>query len=461
MAKNTVHESALHQSFLKQIGFKGLERFISSITFLESNATQEYLALSISIKPIDLLAVIEQDSNKNEFQYYWEKPTDNFSMIASGEMERITSHGEHRFRNSSIKGKEILSRVHHLSGVNHQNAVVHLFGGFSFFDENESTTWDSFQSSSFTLPKWMIIKEGNCCIFTFILDIDKNSTLNEIKSKIYATLNKLDHITVAEKYALSPEIDKNFKLEVPGLDSKEHLKWIYTIEKAKKAISNGEFDKVVLARQLKIKLQQKIKDTHILNRLRFQYPDCFSFLIRHNSESSFIGCTPERLASFNSKFVLTEGLAGSISRGKTATEDAILENNLLHSQKDLREHNIVLEAIEENLGHYSDKVQHPPIPSVKKLSNVQHLYTPITATIKEGVSRTEVLRTLHPTPAVGGFPRDKAVSFIQEHEDFNRGWYASPIGWINAHGNGEFIVAIRSGLIQNDEVRFFCRMWYC
>lgn len=454
MSKNSVQESVLNSCFTQQIGLKRLDAFLSGISFNDT-MLQEYLALSISVPSVDLLAVIEQDKYKDGFQYYWEKPNDEFSIAASGELERITSKGESRFKDSSSRGKEVLSRVHHFSGIKHQNAVVHLFGGFSFFDENDSTTWDSFQSSSFTLPEWMIIKEGSSCILTFLIKLDRECSLDENYSSIQKRLFALEHITSAEQYSLSTEVDKEFKLDVPGNDSKEYYKWIETIRKAKKAIQKEEFEKVVLARQLTIKLNQKIKDTHILNRLRFQYPDCYSFLIRQNAESSFIGSTPERLASFNSKFVLTEGLAGSTSRGKTASEDAILEYNLLHSSKDLHEHEIVLDAIEENLEYYSDHVQHPRSPMVKKLSNVQHLYTPITAKIRNGVSRTEVLKTLHPTPAVGGFPREEAVSFIKQNEDFNRGWYASPIGWINAHGNGEFIVAIRSGLIKNEEVRFF------
>ena len=178
-------------------------------------------------------------------------------------------------------------------------------------------------------------------------------------------------------------------------------------------------------------------------------------MIRHNDTASFIGCTPERLASFQSNFILTEGLAGSISRGDTASEDVMLENDLLRSSKDLHEHKIVLSAIEQQLAPFSSNITHPTKPSVKKLSNVQHLYTPITASILEGVSKTELLKKLHPTPAVGGFPRAEAVKFIQQHEDFDRGWYAAPIGWINTSGNGEFAVAIRSGLIMKNQVRFF------
>ncbi len=454
MPYNSTTESALFTSFKQQIADKELEDFLSGIA-PDNRTLPKYLAFSISISSVDPLAVVEQDHLKDSFQYYWEKPVDDFAIAASGELERVTAHGESRFRDSSTKGKEVLSRVHHVSGINHQNAVVHLFGGFSFFDENDSDFWSSFDSSSFTLPEWMIIKEGKCCILTFLIEYDAEASNEELEIAIQNKLSELDHITKADQYSLSPVLDKNFSIENPGADSKEYLQWIENIKKAKSAIEEGRFEKVVLARQLNIKLDQKIKDTYILNRLRFQYPDCYSFLIRQDGESSFIGCTPERLASFNSKFVLTEGLAGSTSRGKTASEDAVLEYNLLHSSKDLHEHEIVLEAIEENLGHYSDNVQHPREPQIKKLSNVQHLYTPITATIKKGVSRTEVLKTLHPTPAVGGFPKDKAVKFIREHEDFKRGWYAAPIGWINAHGNGEFIVAIRSGLIKNDEVRFF------
>jgi menaquinone-specific isochorismate synthase len=455
MADTRVQESELYSAFLDQIGVAELRDFLNHSRIHRVEEKASYLAISLSIPSVDLLAVIEQDQNRDSFQYYWEKPVDDFAMAASGQLERITPDGPSRFRDSSTLGKEILSRVIHVSGVKHQNAVVHLFGGFSFFDENQSPVWDAYRSASFTLPEWMIIKEGKGAVLTFLVELNPDEDFEELLGQIEERISELQHITAAEQYSLTDKSLKNLDISVPNGTSAEHERWINTIEKATNKIKSHAFDKVVLARELRLELDQPVKDTHILNRLRAQYPDCYSFLIRQDGESSFIGCTPERLASFNSKFVLTEGLAGSTSRGKTASEDAVLEFNLLHSSKDLREHEIVLDAIEENLVHYSDEVRHPKAPRVKKLSNVQHLYTPITAKIREGVSRTEVLKTLHPTPAVGGFPRDKAVEFIKEHEDFERGWYASPVGWINAHGNGEFIVAIRSGLIRNNEVRFF------
>ena len=454
MSETEAREQKLTSHFADQVDLYALQSYVNKL-LVKTSDKPSYLAISLSIPLVDVLAVIEQDSERAVFRYYWEKPVDDFAMAAGGELERLTTKGSKRFRTSSRNGKELLSRVHHFKSVNHSNAVVHLFGGFSFFDESNSENWKSFDSASFTLPEWMIIKEGKSCILTFITPLNPEESFDALVYRLEDQLADLEHICNAEDYTLSNKKAEKLDLKVPDKNSAEHLHWISSVEKARRQIQDQKFEKVVLARQLAIGLNEEISGTHILNRLRNQYPDCYSFLISHDSEQCFIGCTPERLATFNSRFVLTEGLAGSTSRGKTATEDAVLEHELLNNQKELKEHTIVRDVIEENLNEYSFEVTHPTEPSVKKLSNVQHLYTPITARIRDGVSRTEVLRTLHPTPAVGGYPREKAVAFIRETEDFDRGWYASPVGWINAHGNGEFVVAIRCGLIKKDEVRFF------
>ncbi len=451
MPKSLIHENYLIKAFHQQIDEKSLDNHI--ITALETD--KEFLAFSFSISDIDVLAVLEQIKSNDDFQFYWEQPTSEFSIAASGELIRITNQGETRYRESSTRGKELLAKVHHLKGINHQNAEVHLFGGFSFFDQNTSEIWKDFDASSFTLPKWMIIREGKCTILTIVIPVESNDLKAELINSIYDLLAELDPICNAIDYELDEELNIKTDIQLNQVSDFDLLHWKETVNRAKDSIIEGEFEKVVLARELIIEIPRRINDTHILHKLRRQYPDCYSFLIKHNHKSSFIGCTPERLASFRANYILTEGLAGSISRGRTASEDVVLENSLLNSDKDRHEHEIVLEDISERLEPFSKTIKHPEQPSVKKLSNVQHLYTPITATIKEGVSRTEVLKNLHPTPAVGGYPRKAAVRFIRKHEDFDRGWYASPIGWINTSGNGEFAVAIRSGLIMDKEVRFF------
>ncbi len=451
MHQQTLQQNPLITAFQTQIEERQLDDHLLTAIELE----KKFFSVSFSIDSVDVLAALEQVKNDNDFQYYWEKPSSEFSISAAGSLARITNSGENRFRESSKQGKKLLNTVYHVKGLNHTNAEVHLFGGFSFFDESTSKIWQDFNASSFTLPTWMIIREGKCTILTVTFAITDNDQPTNLKSKLFQLFEDLAPICNVDEYVILEQPTTTSSITVKQQSDFDLIHWIETVKRAKKCIKENTFEKVVLARELVIQLPESISETQVLHILRKQYPDCYSFLIRHSDRSCFVGSTPERLASFQGDFILTEGLAGSASRGSSASEDVVFENNLMNSAKDRHEHEIVLDAIEERLTPFSKKINQPKQPSVKKLSNVQHLFTPITATIKEGVSRTEVLKNLHPTPAVGGFPREQAVKFIKQHEDFDRGWYAGPIGWINTSGNGEFAVAIRSGLFLQNEVRFF------
>lgn len=419
----------------------------------QANSLPTYVSVTLNAQPLDALALLEQVKNKNTFRYYWEKPNDDFSMVAGGEHERLRHAGKNRYKEASEHGKELLERVFHYSEIDHSKACVHLLGGFSFFEESESELWKSFGTSSFTLPKWHVLKDGKLCLATSTVCIEPESSLHSILSEIVEQFANITLKHESEDLLNGFHHDLSYEQVENGEVAKKD--WLNKIETAVDLIKEGVFKKIVLARKLHIKATEYISDTCLLNQLRQQYPDCYSFLIGFDDSASFIGATPERLASFKHTRILTEGLAGSISRGKTASEDAFLEHSLLNSKKDLNEHAFVVEAIEASLTPFSDNIDHPISPNVKKLSNVQHLHTPMTAHITEETSRTEILKNLHPTPAVGGFPKEKAVPFISKLENFDRGWYAGPIGWINASGEGEFAVAIRSGLIQKKEAHFF------
>jgi menaquinone-specific isochorismate synthase len=451
-SENPVLDDKVKTCFQEQISELALTKAVEFVS--ESTNNYKYLSFSIEIPKVDALAVLEQFT-ESTFQYYWEKPASGFSIAAGGSLQRIQTTGKERFREASDAGKELLSTVYHLTKLKHPHASVHLLGGFSFFDHNIGKAWRNFGAGSFNLPEWILVKQNDRTILTITKKVSKSSDIADVIDGFISTLDHLNTICDAGTYLIDDNETHPTKVETPGLESIEYKKWTNAVESATDLIKQGAFKKIVLARELNVKLKYPVSGTRLLNYLRKQYPDCYSFLISHDGESAFVGSTPERLASFHDREVLTEGLAGSISRGKTASEDAVLEYQLLHSQKDLSEHAFVLDAIEENLQRYSDIYEHPEAPGIKKLSNVQHLYTPVHAKIKEGVSRTEVLSKLHPTPAVGGYPRDAAMPYINKLEHFDRGWYAGPIGWINALGQGEFVVAIRSGLIKNNEVRFF------
>jgi menaquinone-specific isochorismate synthase len=154
-------------------------------------------------------------------------------------------------------------------------------------------------------------------------------------------------------------------------------------------------------------------------------------------------------------WLTTEALAGSVRRGTSASEDAALGGALLGDEKELREHRLVIASIERRLAPLGIEPAHPAKPTLLRLANVQHLHTPVQAALPAGVRLLDALARLHPTPAVGGTPREAAVPCIRALEGFPRGLYAGALGWIDAHGGGEFFVGLRSALIDGATARVY------
>jgi menaquinone-specific isochorismate synthase len=227
------------------------------------------------------------------------------------------------------------------------------------------------------------------------------------------------------------------------------------VTRALERIEAGEFKKIVLARVQDLAADQPLHPLRMLNGLRQRFPDCYSFSFAQGGGPSFIGASPERLVRVSKGMLETEALAGSIRRGASASEDASLSSALLHSEKDLREHRDVLDDIVARLTPLGIAPQHPTQPQIRRLANVQHLDTPVHATLPDGVHVLDVLAAMHPTPAVGGTPRETAVKQIRDLEGFPRGLYAGALGWLNAWGGGEFFVGIRSALVEGSRARVF------
>src|SRR5699024_10102249 len=123
-------------------------------------------------------------------------------------------------------------------------------------------------------------------------------------------------------------------------------------------------------------------------------------------------------------------LAGTAPRGKTRKDDEKLADELLHDEKNLEEHAYVVQMIKDSIEQYCEDIDIPEEPVIYPLRNLQHLYTPVKANLKNGHSVFDIVKKLHPTPALGGLPRDKALQFIRNEEYLDRGWYGAPIGWL-------------------------------
>jgi isochorismate synthase len=210
---------------------------------------------------------------------------------------------------------------------------------------------------------------------------------------------------------------------------------------------------VVLARARRAAAPHALDAAAALRHLRAAYPECHIFGC-WRGDAAFVGASPERLVKVAGRDVQASSLAGSAPRGATEAEDARLAAGLLTSSKDQAEHAVVRDTLAAALDELCDDVIAPEQPSLFTLPQVHHLHTAVRARLRAGRTLLELVARLHPTPAVGGAPREAALTFIREHERLDRGWYAAPIGWIGRDG-GELAVALRSAVIRRDEAWLF------
>ena len=192
----------------------------------------------------------------------------------------------------------------------------------------------------------------------------------------------------------------------------------------------------------------------ILGVLRQEFPSCYVFAVGRG-DATFLAASPELLVRREGQRASTVALAGSTGRSADPAVDDHLGERLLRSEKNLEENAIVARAITRLLRPHAVWVTAAPEPALVQVANIQHLATPIRAQLSSPWPAVDLAGLLHPTPAVGGDPRDRATELIPALEGFDRGWYAGPVGWIDQAGDGEFCVALRCALLRGPAARLF------
>ncbi len=231
-------------------------------------------------------------------------------------------------------------------------------------------------------------------------------------------------------------------------------RWRELVQGVVDAITAGEVDKLVLARCQQLEAEHPFNVHAALRRLKSGYGDCTVFAIDRGG-SCFIGATPELLVTQREGIVRTAAVAGSAARAADSVRDAELSVGLLADSKEQHEHALVVRALEDGLRPLCTELHADSAPSLLRLANVQHLHTKLTGVLGGATTALDVALRLHPTPAVGGFPRERAQRLLRRAEPFDRGWFGGPLGWMDARGDGEFVVAIRSALIEGTRARLY------
>jgi menaquinone-specific isochorismate synthase len=264
--------------------------------------------------------------------------------------------------------------------------------------------------------------------------------------------------TIGAMGAPTPEITSTAVAPRPGwaadariTSSRDPADWQAAVVTARDKIRAGALDKVVLAREVRIEMSEEIDVVGVLARLRSSFPSSFVY-----SVDGMIGASPELLVSRSGDVVRSHPLAGTAPRSGDPAVDARIANALVASTKDQLEHRLTIDMVHDTLLPWCSYLDEEAEPSIVAVANVQHLGTLVEGRLSKPLpSVLDLVRALHPTPAVGGHPRADALALIDELEELDRGRYAGAVGWVDADGNGRWAVALRCAQISGSSARLY------
>lgn len=381
---------------------------------------------------------------------FWKEPSGQTIFAGLGICKTIQSskNSAERYKEVHDEWNQILKEAIIIKDKDMIGTGPMMFGGFSFDPLKEQTAlWSNYAEALFHVPKFLLsIIDGEAFLTTNIICTENDNpamvdTVLEERNRLLKMAEKKPGIThslvkIGEREVVDPDV------------------WKESVRNLVSDLINADLKKVVLARELRLTFQGKVKIEGVLQHLLQEQRDSFTFAFESNGDC-FLGASPERLVKKEGKNMFSTCLAGSIARGKTKEEDEKLGSTLLNDDKNLIEHQYVVDMIKEAMEKVCLELDLPSKPTLMKMRDIQHLYTPVVGIAKSDSSLLQVVDSLHPTPALGGLPQRAAVEKIREIEELDRGYYAAPIGWLDYAGNGEFAVAIRSALIQGAEASLF------
>jgi menaquinone-specific isochorismate synthase len=332
------------------------------------------------------------------------------------------------------------------------DARPRLIGGAAFAPgAADRAPWAGFGDAWFVLPRWTYVSGGARA--HLVLAVDARDAAHATRW----------HDELARHHAAFATRTGRSQPAQPALVELQRAsaeQWRDQVVAITDAIADGTCSKIVAARTATIALAGAVRAADLLAALDHRHSDCVRVLIQPPGAGALIAATPERLVRRDGELVWCDALAGTRAlppEPSAAARDRIVAEasaELLASAKDRREQDLVVEAIHAALAECAD-VEAPVVPEIRVLRHVVHLHTPFRARLREPRHILELVARLHPTPAVGGTPRDIAVDWIRSREPVARGWYAAPVGWFDLDGNGELAVALRSGVLAGNRAHLW------
>ncbi|HUF10597.1 MAG TPA: isochorismate synthase [Rhodothermales bacterium] len=371
-----------------------------------------------------------------DVRIYWAGRNDGLEVAGVGCADSVS-------KEAPIDYNAVLQRLR--SAIGSGPGDLRYFGGIRFDRYHDvSPEWAPYSAYRFWLPRFELQREGDVtrliCNLAFPEDGDRIAEIQDDLSEL------------STKPPGSPDTAVDLPLSRQDLPDRDQ--WESSIDWALKAFEEQQMEKIVLARKTILSFSRRLDPVMLLDRVRSITNDCYHFLFQPVKGTAFIGATPERLLSRSGRYIATEAVAGTRPRGDSGVTDAALIEQLLESEKDRREHAYVRQSVAAALAPLCTSFQQDEEVSVMRLARRMHLFASMWGVLADRVSDADLMRALHPTPAVGGVPTKVAMEAIAHHEPFDRGWYAGPVGWIGANAS-EFAVGIRSALVEGNRVALY------
>ena len=338
-------------------------------------------------------------------------------LLGWGEATRLSATGKDRITKLASAWMNLVAEAEVTDEVKLSGSGLTGFGSITFSE-------DSQEMSVLIIPQVIIGKTKSSFFITTI-----NTTLAEAKALIKE----------------QPEA-KHLEFQ-PGNISTENFE--NNVVRAKALIADGELAKVVLARDLAATANNFNPNPGLL-KLANRYPSCYTYLV-----DGMFGASPELLLSVENKSVSARVLAGTAGRGTDVEVDKAIGEALAHSHKNLDEHKYAIDSLTAAMSELCIEIEASSMPFSLALPNLWHLASDVSAKLKDNATSLQLLEAMHPSAAVAGTPRDKALEVIKDLEEIDRGRYAGPVGWVSANGDGVWAIALRGAQQTGNTIRAF------
>ena len=344
--------------------------------------------------------------------------SDKQGLIGWGEALRLEATGPNRILDLDTQWRELVSNAEVTNEVNLSGSGLICFGSIAFSDKSPST-------SVLVIPKVIVGKHAD---------------------KLWLTTVNIDEVSALDLISF----DSTFTSATfePGQITPDQ--YILNVERAVAEIASKKIEKVVLARDLNASVSESFSINPVLKKLEKKFDSCYIY-----SVDGLFGASPELLVKVERKQFSARVLAGTAGRGTDPGVDQAIGSALFDSPKNRSEHKFAIDSLVSSLEQFTDQIDVDEKPFSIALPNLWHLASDVRALLNSDASSLQVVNALHPSAAVAGTPRDKALEVIEAIENVDRGRYAGPVGWLGADGDGVWAIALRGAQLENNVLTAF------